>query len=144
MITLNPDGTATLTLYDGETHDVRQPTGREYRELVQAWERLAEALEDDKAEVRDLIEDNEKAKLAGIESQADLSKRAAEIRRRGALLDRAREDMALSWLNEILSVLVGWGAPLVPDRLPATVFDPRWPLELQAHWALRPTVPGAR
>ena len=144
MLTLNPDGTATLTLLDGETHEVRQPSGAEYRALVQAWERLADALEDDKAEVREMIEENEKAKLAGTEAEPELYKRASEIRRRGHLLDRAREDMAVAWLNEVLSVLVGWGGPIPEESLPATVFDPRWPLELQAHWALRPTVPGVR
>jgi len=143
MLTLNPDGTATITFADGETHEVRQPNGAEYRTLVQAWERLADSLEDDKAEVREMIETNEKAKLEG-EAEADQYKRASEIRRRGRLLDRAREDMAISWLNEVLSVLVGWGGTVPEENLPATVFDPRWPLELQAHWALRPTVPGAR
>jgi len=143
MLTLNPDGTATITFADGETHEVRQPNGAEYRNLVQAWERLADSLEDDKAEVREMIEANEKAKLEG-EAEADQYKRASEIRRRGRLLDRAREDMAIRWLNEVLEVLVGWGGPVPEENLPATVFDPRWPLELQAHWALRPTVPGAR
>jgi hypothetical protein len=143
VLTLNPDGTATLTWLDGDTHTVRQPSGAEYRTLVQAWERLADALEDDKAEVRQMIEEQETHRLAGTEGEAELYKRAAEIRRRGRMLDRSREDMAVAWLNEVLSVLVGWGAPLEEERLPATVFDPRWPLELQAHWALRPTAPGA-
>lgn len=144
MLTLNPDGTATITLLDGEHHEVRQPSGAEYRQLVQAWERLADALEDDKFEVREMIEVQETARLAGVEDQATLHKRASEIRRLGHTLDRAREDMAVTWLNDVMTTLVGWGGPLDQDRLPSTVFDPGWPLELQAHWALRPTAPGAR
>lgn len=145
MITLNPDGTATFHLI-GKDEKVRQPRAREFQQLMDSWHDLFDALEMDKAEVRDLIADAEKVAATDDEAerltQVEITQRQAKLNDRTRDLNRRREAMNVSWLNEVFSVLLGWGT-IDPELLPASVFDPTWPSRLQNHWSLFPTAPGA-
>jgi hypothetical protein len=141
MITLNPDGTATLKMGEHE-QKIDSPLATDYVHLVEKWDELTGGIEDWRLHVRKVQLQRQEAVTKDPTSEESLTL-SRELREATSELVRLVQSRNVEWLEEMLSTLQGWGT-LDRTKLPATVYDPQWPLDLMGHWTLRPSVPGAQ
>lgn len=142
MLTLNPDGTATVHLVARDV-ELRRPSILEYRTLRESVKKLGEVHDE---LVRKAQEENDAYRASLVERPEgfdveEWAAREQHARDNVTAVQDSSDALRLEWFHAVYETLVG--GTVDDEEVPSQVLDARWPVQLQEHWRTRPTLPGA-
>jgi hypothetical protein len=139
MLTMNDDGTATISLVSRKVR-LRRPTLGEYRSLREQLETMQDDAVDASETLANMVVEQQQIPQSDrlSESAQQMSRRVREQTRTVRKLgEQSREH----WLGNVLATLGDVG-DITADEYPSDVAGDQWIGQLIEHWRTRPTHPG--